>query len=135
MGKIKDKEISTANFEPRITDTYYPQVQDVHQYPTLAREYGVKGGELQIFKGLSIDAGVIAALPYLHTRTTFHLISMTFHRQPLVPGRRRERESERERESQREATMYHIYLLIYNLSSFQRNQSGPKHPQGAQGPR
>lgn len=43
-------------------------------------------GEQQVVKGLSIDAAVIAAVPYLHSTTTFHLISMTFHRQPLVPG-------------------------------------------------
>lgn len=39
----------------------------------------------QIFKGFSIDAAVIAAVPYLHSRTTFHLISMTFIRQPPIP--------------------------------------------------
>ena len=57
--------------------------------------------EQQIFKGLSIDVAVIAAVPYLHSRTTFHLISMTFHRQPSVPGPRAgegERETVRNKE-------------------------------------
>lgn len=50
--------------------------------------------EQQIFTGLSIDVAVIAAVPYLHSRTTFHLISMTFHQdspQSPVPGQGRER--------------------------------------------
>lgn len=54
--------------------------------------------EQQIFKDLFIDVAVIAAVPYLHGQTTFHLISMTFHRQPSVPGPRtgaRQREKER----------------------------------------
>lgn len=55
--------------------------------------------ERQIFKGLSIDVAVIAAVPYLHSRTTFHLISMTFHRQPSVPGQGRERARQTERET------------------------------------
>lgn len=58
--------------------------------------------EQQIFKGLSIDVAVIAAVPYLHSRTTFHLISMTFHRQPSVPGPRAG-EGEREEEEERGA--------------------------------
>ena len=57
--------------------------------------------EQQTFKGLSIDVAVIAAVPYRHSRTTFHLISMTFHRQPSVPGPRAgegEGDSEKQRE-------------------------------------
>lgn len=52
----------------------------------------------QIFKGLPIDAAVIAAVLYLNGRTTSHLISMTFHRQPSVP---RPRAAARERERER----------------------------------
>lgn len=57
--------------------------------------------EQQIFKGLSIDVAVIAAVPYLHSRTTFNLISMTFRRQASVPGPRAG-EGERDNEKQRE---------------------------------
>lgn len=54
--------------------------------------------EQQTFKDLSIDVAVIAAVPYLHGRTTFHLISMTFHRQPsMAAPRTGEGESEKER--------------------------------------
>lgn len=49
----------------------------------------------QIFKDFSIDVAVIVAVPYLHGQTTFHLISMTFHRQPPIPG---PRTGERQRE-------------------------------------
>lgn len=65
--------------------------------------------EQQIFKGLSIDVAVIAAVPYLHSRTTFHLISMTFHRQPSVPG---PRAGAGERERKREVCCTHNWLLM-----------------------
>lgn len=44
--------------------------------------------EQRIFKDYFIDVAVIAAVQYLSARTTFHLISMTFHRQPSVAGPR-----------------------------------------------
>lgn len=37
---------------------------------------------------ISIDVAVIAAIHYLHGRTMFHLISMTFYWQTSVPGPR-----------------------------------------------
>lgn len=40
----------------------------------------------QICKDLSIDGVVIVAGPYLCSRTTISLISMTFHRQHSVQG-------------------------------------------------
>lgn len=40
----------------------------------------------QICKDLSIDRVLIAAGPYLCSRTTTYLISMTFHRQHSVMG-------------------------------------------------
>lgn len=46
--------------------------------------------EQQIFENLSIDAAVIAAIRYLHSRAALHLISMTFYRQPSVPSPRAE---------------------------------------------
>ena len=41
---IQDKDVSSATFEPRTKETHNRQVQEVHQDPTLAREYGVKRG-------------------------------------------------------------------------------------------
>lgn len=70
--------------------------------------------EQPIFKGLFIDVAVNAAVPYRNRKTTFRLISMTFHRQPSVPG---PKSGEGERERKRELwCIRHNWLLMKSLT-------------------
>lgn len=43
-SKMQDKEVSSGYFESRTVDTHNQQVQEVRQDPTVAKQYGVKGG-------------------------------------------------------------------------------------------
>lgn len=43
-GKMQAKEVNSGAFEPRTIDTHNQQVQEVKQDPTVAKQYGVKGG-------------------------------------------------------------------------------------------
>lgn len=60
--------------------------------------------EQPIFRNLSTDAAVTVAIHYLYSRATFHLISMTFYRQPSVPSPRAKKEKERRRSAGQQST-------------------------------